>query len=85
MLAPYSENSSRQQNYPLHFDSRHKWQSPLLIFAIDNLFVSVPKINLHLIVGRSEFRAKVNAMKSQAQEKLKIKQWHRFAKPENFA
>ena len=48
-----------------HFDSKHKWKSPLLIFVIARVGLSVQNTNLHLEVGRSGFGAKLNAIKSQ--------------------
>ena len=61
----YSENSSRQRNYPLSFDNNYKQERPLQIFVIDALFVSVRDTDLHLNVGRPGLGAKLNVTKSQ--------------------
>ena len=50
-LPLHGDNSSKEQNYSYHFDSKHKWQSPLLIFLIAGIDPSVQNTNLHLEIG----------------------------------
>ena len=49
-----------------HFDSEHKWQSPLLIFVIARIGLSVQNTNLHLKEGLgTKLGTKLNVIKSQ--------------------
>ena len=48
-----------------HFESEHKCKSSFLIFVIGRLFVQVGETYLHLKVGRSRLRRKLNGIKSQ--------------------
>ena len=48
-------------------------ETSLMVFVIDSLLVSVRNTDLHLKVGRSGLRAKLNVIKSQVQAKIKIK------------
>ena len=43
-----------------HFDSKHKWQSPLLIFVIAR--ISLQNTNIHLKVERSGLGAMLNVI-----------------------
>ena len=69
-LSLFSGNSSRQQNYlqcAIIFieNIRRKWYSPLLMFVIAKIGLSVQNTNLHLKVGRSGLEQKLNVIKSQ--------------------
>ena len=57
-----------------YFDSKHIQQIPLLIFAIDKLFVCVRNTDVYLNVERFGIGAKLNVIKFQILEKIKIKQ-----------